>query len=95
MLFRSDLDDEVVVTIIATGLGEENTKEVLSDSLVRKKVTPITEKASTHSLQEEKPGAPQEESVSNRPDIRKLRPVNDFDDDDRPIQIPVFLRRKD
>ena len=87
---NDDLKDEVIVTIIATGLGEESNREVLKE-FSKKAAAPVKPPFSPINEEEAEEEAPAVEPA-NRTDVRKWRSANDDDDDDRPIHIPIFLR---
>ena len=86
---NDDLDDEVIVTIIATGLEEEE-REAFRDPVARRH-SPV--KPPHQPIVEEETHA---ESASEESDFSRGKPVRsmDLNDEDRPIQIPTFLQGK-
>jgi len=75
---NDELKDEVMVTVIATGL-ESDGKEKPAGAGLRVE----------YDADAQKTDKPAEPAVKE-----ELSPIKDLDDDDRPFEIPIFLQRK-
>lgn len=78
---NDELKDEVVITVIATGLEEEEE--------VKPKVISVVPIAPEVKLEEEV----LEEEVPKK-QVKELRPIRDMNEGDQPFDIPIFLRGK-
>ena len=81
-----DLHDEVVVTVIATGLDDKNTN-------VKQFEPPESNIRALPNLKNTKPVEQEEAKSKNTNNNTKLRSIHDDIDLDAPFEIPVFLKK--
>ena len=75
------MKDEVIITVIATGLEEQSVASSVLKEQQDKNLAKIkqTEEESKSDEEEPKP-------------VKELRPIRDMNDGDQPFDIPIFLR---
>lgn len=84
---NDELDDEVVVTVIATGLEEDETYSAPPAPKAKAGKQPV--KRPEEAAAPEQP----EEEAQPKTDTRELRPIREMEGEP-PFEIPIFLQRK-
>lgn len=88
---NEDLEDEVIVTVIATGLEGES-RPSLEKERERKKV--VKKEESSHEEEQKEQSSVQEEEPKEERPKRRYADLSSMDDFDSEIKIPDFLTRK-